>query len=121
MSSTISRAEDDKISSDFEKIASRDEKSKAPKSNIKVVIAIVTVLVIVLIVLLYFYMKNPNNLLAKRGSKLTVATVANDGFGSGGLEVGQMPHMPQLQNSNYAIGGQTSGTPLFGGVPIDLN
>lgn len=120
MSSAISREEADKIGSDFEKIASRDGQSKPTKSNIKIVLVVVTVMVVMLIILIYFYLKNPNNVLAKRGSKLTLATVANDGLN---LEMGQsqMPHMPHLQNPNYQMQNQTSGTPLFGGQPIDLS
>ncbi len=100
MTSAISREDADKISGDFEKIASRDERSKSVKSNIKVVIAIVTILVIVMAVLLYFYLKNPNNLITTRLGARANLHVEN-GFN---LEAGNQ--LPQQS---------------FGGQPINVS
>lgn len=120
MTSAISREEADKIGSDFEKIASRDghpKSPKSPKSNIKIVLIVVTVLLVVLMILLYVYLKNPNNRITNRQSKLTVAPVDN---GSLTLVQAPMPQNPQAFQ-NYQMQTQATGTPLFGGQPIDLS
>ena len=111
MSSTISRDDADKISGDFEKIASRDEKSKGVKSNIKIVLIVVTVMVVMLILLIYFYLKNPKDLIANLSSKFKTPQV----------ELSLTNDQPQaFQNQNYPIPA-TVGSPLFGGQPLDLS
>jgi hypothetical protein len=96
MTAVISREEADRISGDFEKICSREEKV-VTKSNIKLVLAVVTVLIIILLVLIYLYFKGGllNTLI-----RPNAAVVANDAFAAN-----QGPQMPQ---------------PLFGGEQVLL-
>lgn len=98
MTAVISREEADKISGDFEKIASREEK-KAPGSNVKLVLIVVTVLIIVLFVLAYFYLKG-GSFLNKLGRP------RNEVNSQDALASNQGPQMPQA---------------LFGGEPIDVS
>lgn len=99
MTAVISREEADKIGSDFEKIASREEK-KPSGSNVKLVLAVVTVLIVILLILIYFYVKGGGALLSKLSKTSSQANLQD------ALVANQGPQMPQT---------------LFGGEPIDIS
>jgi hypothetical protein len=103
MTSTLSREEADKISGDFEKICSREEKV-ATKSNVKIVLIVVTVVIVILLILIYLYFKGslPTGPLINKLMRSNAEVGNSDVLST----TNQGPQMPQ---------------PLFGGEQVLLS
>lgn len=72
-----SREDIEKIVSDFDKIAKRDEK-KPPVKNVKLMLFVVTILIIAIIVGIYFYMsKNKKSIKVDGKAESSASSGAN--------------------------------------------